>query len=314
MKKLYILIATILITVSSFSQAPEGFNYQAVARNITGDLIVSTPIAVQFKVHEVTLTGTVIYTETHSVTTNANGLFTTIVGQGTTSDVFNTIGWSTNAHFLEVSIDPANGTSYTSLGTSQLMSVPYALNANTLTGGVDKAYIDALEARLVALGPAVGDFIEGGIVFWVDPVNKTHGLVCAVSDQSSGIQWLNGSYVTTGATGTAIGTGSANTTAIIGVQGATATNYAAGLARAYAGGGFTDWFLPSKDELNAMYVNKAAINATAIANSGAVFVSNYYWSSTEYDNIFAWEQDFRFGSQPGSYTYYTNSVRAVRAF
>ena len=111
--------------------------------------------------------------------------------------------------------------------------------------------------------PAIGDFHGGGVVFLLFAegdigyvAGETHGLIAAVADQSSGIRWYNGSYVTTGATGTAIGTGATNTDAIISVQGPTETSYAAGLARAYTGGGYTDWFLPSKDELNKMYLNR----------------------------------------------------------
>jgi hypothetical protein len=161
---------------------------------------------------------------------------------------------------------------------------------------------------------AVGDLRAGGIVFWVDPADNTHGLVCAIDDQSSRIRWYNGNYTTTGATGTAIGTGSANTTAIIANQGTTETAYAAGLARAYNGGGYTDWFLPSKDELNQMYENKAMINSTATANSGSNFTNNYYWSSTEYDAGSAWLQSFNNGDQANGGKSNTVYVRAVRAF
>ena len=177
----------------------------------------------------------------------------------------------------------------------------------------------ALEARMAELEsvtPAtVGDRRAGGVVFWVDPTDNTHGLVCAIEDQSAGIQWYNGSYTITGATATAIGTGSANTTAIIANQGAVETAYAAGLARAYRGGGYTDWFLPSKDELNEIYQNMATINSTAAANDGSAFSTNFYWSSTENDFFNAWEQFFNNGGQGTNYKYYTDeSVRAVRAF
>ncbi len=161
---------------------------------------------------------------------------------------------------------------------------------------------------------AVKDFRVGGVVFWVDPLDNTHGLVCAIEDQSSGIQWYNGSNTTTGATGTVIGLGSTNTTAIIANQGLVETSYAAGLARDYDGGGYTDWFLPSKDELNEMYQNKATINTTATANSGADFSNIYYWSSTEYDSDRAWLQYFANGGQYDNVKGNTNNVRAVRAF
>jgi hypothetical protein len=170
--------------------------------------------------------------------------------------------------------------------------------------------------------PQVGSFYQGGVVFhlFVDGETgyvsgETHGLIAAVQDQSSGIRWYNGSYDTTGATGKAEGTGATNTTTIIAVQGATEISYAAGLARAYSGGGYDDWFLPSKDELNQMFTNKATINTTASANGGSNFAINYFWSSTEYDSNNAWVQNFNNGSQYGDDKFYTSfSVRAVRAF
>ena len=174
----------------------------------------------------------------------------------------------------------------------------------------------------IAIAIAIGDFYQGGVVFYLFVegetgyvAGETHGLIAAVADQSSGIQWYNGSNVTTGATGTAIGTGAANTTAIISAQGATETSYAAGLARAYTGGGYTDWFLPSKDELNKMYLNRATINTTAASNSGSNFVDNNYWSSSEAADVNAWLQAF------GSSTYQGDGnkswaipMRAIRAF
>ena len=132
MKNLYLLLASILLTTSIFAQAPEGFNYQALARDSAGDIIVNTTIAVQFDLRETTAAGTIIYTETLNPTTNGNGVFNLVMGQGTTTfGVFNTIDWASNSHFLEVSIDLENGTAYTSLGTSQLLSVPYALHSKT---------------------------------------------------------------------------------------------------------------------------------------------------------------------------------------
>ena len=169
--------------------------------------------------------------------------------------------------------------------------------------------------------PAIGYFYRGGVVFhlFVEGeigyvAGETHGLIVTVANQSSGIQWSNGTYVTTGATGTAVGTGSANTDAIINEQGAPETSYAAGLARAYTGGGYTDWFLPSKDELNKMYLNRATINTTAASNSGSDFSTNSYWNSTEYDTSNAWRRSFNFDNQNYVIKLATSSVRAVRAF
>ena len=173
--------------------------------------------------------------------------------------------------------------------------------------------------------PQVGDFRDGGVVFYVAPTptdlngdgDPDIGLVCAVEDQSVGIQWSNGSNTVTGATATAIGAGAANTTTIIQEQGATQTNYAAGLAKAYNGGGFNDWFLPSKDEFNEIYQNRTEIDNTSVANGGSNLAGyTYYWSSTETAKKYAWIQPINFGSQSPyglkSVTFY--NVRAIRAF
>ena len=190
----------------------------------------------------------------------------------------------------------------------------------TATNTIGTSAASAASSSVVPVSPLqVGDFYQGGVVFHLFVSGETgyvsgetHGLIAAVEDQSSGIQWNNGSSVTTGATATAIGTGSANTDAIIFAQGATETPYAAGLARAYTGGEYTDWFLPSKDELNQIYINKSTLEAVSGFNA---FTTSFYWSSTETDTSFAWRQYFYNGAQDGdNKANTTHSVRAVRAF
>ena len=156
---------------------------------------------------------------------------------------------------------------------------------------------------------AIGDTYQGGVVFYLD--GSGGGLIAALSDQSNGLQWYNGSNVTTTATGTAIGTGSANTDAIIAVQGTTQIDYAAGLARAYDGGGYTDWFLPSKDALNQMYLKKDALEANAGFNA---FAGDAYTSSTELSAGKASAQHFNNSDAHGHDKSQEDSVRAVRAF
>jgi hypothetical protein len=160
---------------------------------------------------------------------------------------------------------------------------------------------------------SIGDSYQGGKVAYIlvfgDPgydANTQHGLIAATSNQSTGIRWDNGSSITTGATGSDIGTGLANTNTIITNQGPTATSYAAGLARAFTGGGYTDWYLPSKDELYKLYLNRTAIGG---------FISFFYWSSTEAGNDTAWLQNFdNTGSQVFSGKNQTMYVRAIRSF
>jgi hypothetical protein len=119
------------------------------------------------------------------------------------------------------------------------------------------------------------------------------------------------------ATDTAIGTGEKNTIAIIVAQGGIAPSYAAGVARAYKGGGFDDWFLPSKEELNQMYLKKGAINTTAVVNGGYDFLNDEYWSSTQVSVLseyYARTQDFLEGARKVRDKNLDHRVRAVRAF
>lgn len=171
----------------------------------------------------------------------------------------------------------------------------------------------------------VGDFAQGGIVFWVDETGQ-HGLVCAKEDQSTGVRWRAGTYGVTRATGDGVFAGELNTAIIISSQvsiGDDGNDYAAQICNdlqiTQDGVTYGDWYLPSKYELNLMYTNKATIDATAGANGGSSFDSAYanayYWSSTEYYIIGAWEQNFVGGNQDhNSSKNYANRVRAVRAF
>jgi hypothetical protein len=164
----------------------------------------------------------------------------------------------------------------------------------------------------------VGDFMEGGVVFWVNPNDSLHGLVCDVQDLGAA-EW--GCYgVVVGADGTAIGTGYLNTNNMLANNCLphTAGNLiAANMCNNSTAQTYTDWFLPSKDALNQMYINKASIDATAIANGGDVFALFYYWSSSEYNigsDYYAWRQNFMDGTQSFYSKWDQEKVRAVRAF
>jgi len=152
---------------------------------------------------------------------------------------------------------------------------------------------------------AIGDAYQGGIIFYLD--GNGGGLIAAPSDQSSNAKWGCSIYraIITGADGRAIGTGSQNTMDI--VAGCTTAGKAADICANLTLGGYSDWFLPSKDELNEMYVN---LHAKGLGG----FTTNYYWSSTEYDYSSAWIQDFGSGFQFGASKNNSNYVRPVRDF
>ena len=167
---------------------------------------------------------------------------------------------------------------------------------------------------------SIGDFAQGGIVFWVDETGQ-HGLVCAKTDQSSAMRWYAGTNGNTLAKGDGPFSGEANTTIIIAAQvaiGDDGATYAARVCNELqiteGGKTYGDWYLPSKQELNLMYTNKATIDATATANSGTAFAAPYYWSSTELSNYYAWVQSLSNGFQYNVSKADTNYVRSVRAF
>jgi len=152
-------------------------------------------------------------------------------------------------------------------------------------------------------GGYVGDNYQGGIIAYIDNSGE-HGLIAASSDQSTGIQWYNGSSNDTGANGTTIGTGQSNTTKI--VQAQDSGSYAAKLCDDLVLNDYSDWYLPSKDELNMLYQNRILI--------GGFDTSSNYWSSSEYNYEAAWGQYFATGAQSAYGKRAMCRVRAVRAF
>ena len=134
MKKTFILIISLVLTTSLFSQAPEAFNYQAIARDAKGDVLVNKAVSVLI---EILNESSVVYSESHNVVTNQFGLLNLQVGKGTpVQSLFSDIDWSTGNYFISVSIDTNGGTDFTNLGSAQLLSVPYALYAGKSAGSV----------------------------------------------------------------------------------------------------------------------------------------------------------------------------------
>ena len=268
---------------------------------------------------------------------------------------------------METAVDVTGGTSYAVMGTSQLMSVPYALYAKTSgsstpgpqgpqgvagndgvqglqgiqgpagndgaigiqgpagaagQGGVTTAGtgIDVTGAGTVAspyvvsttspCGLAIGQTYQGGIIFYLD-ASGCHGLISAPTNQSTSAQWYNGSYMDTRAYGSGLFEGKYNTVLINFSQGGATS--AAAICGNLSLGGYTDWYLPSIEELNKMYQNIGQGNALGLGNVGG-FAFDYYWSSTEFDFNYAWLQDFYDGNQYNFIKYSTYYVRAIRAF
>ncbi len=130
MKSFSFLSLILLCSICSFAQAPQLFNYQGVARDASGNPIADRKVSLRISVLEQSATGPNVYQEDHEVVTNNLGLFTLKIGDGLMqSGVFENINWGNNSHFLQVEMDEAGGSDFKLLGTSQLLSVPYALYA-----------------------------------------------------------------------------------------------------------------------------------------------------------------------------------------
>ena len=128
MKRIFILLTGLLLTIRLFSQSPQKLSYQAVVRNASNDLVANSPVGIRVSILQGSASGTAVYIETQTTTSNLNGLISIEIGGGTAvSGSFSSINWSTGPYFLKTEVDPAGGTSYSIAGTSQLLSVPYAL-------------------------------------------------------------------------------------------------------------------------------------------------------------------------------------------
>lgn len=163
-----ITLAHLLICTSLMAQAPQGFEYQAVVRNASGNILVSQSVGLQITLKQGSPSGTNVYQETFSTITNLYGLVNLQIGSGTTIDDFTTIDWATGPYFIEVALDVTGGTSYSVMGTSQLLSVPYALHAKTVeVDNIDDADNDPANEIELPATANVGDVLTWNGTNWV---------------------------------------------------------------------------------------------------------------------------------------------------
>lgn len=134
--KLFSLLAMLMVTSSYFSQAPQAFKYQAIARDASGVPMNNQSVSFQISVLQGSASGTNVYTENHNVSTNSFGLVNLEIGSGSTvSGNFSNITWGSNAYYIQTKLDATGGNSYVLMGTSQLLSVPYALYSESSGSG-----------------------------------------------------------------------------------------------------------------------------------------------------------------------------------
>jgi hypothetical protein len=177
MKKLFTIL---FLFVSFFALSQNnGINFQGVGRNSSGAVLASTKISLRFSVIQSSETGTVEYVESKEVTTNAQGIFSVVIGDGTQiskTGNFSDINWKINPKFLKVEMDPAGGTSFVAMGTTRLQSVPFAYYAN----GVNAENVDGvLSASKGGTGVASISALKTALA--IDQINNTSDLAKPIS-------------------------------------------------------------------------------------------------------------------------------------
>lgn len=140
MKKVYFLLLTALSFMQTLAQIPQKMSYQSVIRNSSNALLINQPVGMRISILQGSVNGTTVFIETHAPTTNAQGLISLEIGGGVIqSGSVQTINWANGPFFLRTETDPAGGTNYTISGTTQLLSVPYALFSGNGLSGVSAA-------------------------------------------------------------------------------------------------------------------------------------------------------------------------------
>ncbi len=200
---LIIALVHLLINSSIFAQAPQKMSYQAVIRNSNDSLLVSTPVGMRISLVQSSPTGTVVFSETQTATTNANGLVSLQIGMGTVvSGTFAGIDWAAGPYYVKTETDLSGGTNYTITSSNELLSVPYALfSANGTPGpsayqvAVENGFIGTEAQWLLSLqgltGPA-GTFPPGTVAGEMNYWNGTAWVTVAPGSNNQNLTFCNG--------------------------------------------------------------------------------------------------------------------------
>ena len=360
MKKLLSTLFMLIVAIGVFSQSSNQFKYQAVLRDAGGTIIANQNKTIVFDILKGSASGTNVFTESHNVTTTEQGVINLNIGS---INSLTTIDWSSDIYFVQITVEG------NIMGTSQLLSVPYSLystkagtadynsltnlpitngsetkiNAGTNvtisgTGTTVSPYVINSTNSTPATNHYVGELFGGGIVFYVDNTGQ-HGLIIGMIDIASNMYWSNifDTRINTGTRGN--WDGQYNTTMIIAQSGH--TNSVAKVCADYVNvdygtGIFSDWYLPSIDELKLLSVNRCIIDKAfdndnnvltkqmgTYLMSGSTVTSgySYYYSSSEtysafmyvYDNCSTGIRSLA-KSDNGGTSSYSIFARPVRAF
>ena len=289
-KSIMLSILASLIAINTFAQAPQKMTFQSVVRNSSNQLVNNAQVGMRISVLQGSYTGTAVFVETHTPTTNANGLATLTIGNGTTvSGSFAGINWANGPYYLKTEADPSGGTNYSLTTTTQLLSVPYALYAET--SGTP--------------GP-------------VGPTGATGTQGIAGPTGATGITGATGASGLTGNTGT---TGATGLTGATGATGLLSSGAAAGNTPYWNG---TSWVVNNSNIFNnganvgigttapssKLEVNGAGTNTTAL-NAGTGTTINFASSNLAYTSATGTAITLQNIKNGGAYTLVFTSTTAT---
>jgi len=272
MKSLYHIIFTLMFSCSLAAQTPQKISYQAVIHNSNNQLVTNQQTSLRISILHDSVSGTAVYVENHSPTTNNNGLVSLEIGGGTVvSGSLSSINWSDGSYFIKTETDPTGGLDYCIVGISQLLSVPYALYAKTAETCLQTTNNSQ---------HSIGDFFGGGIVIYTYD-NGQHGLIASLKDLPVAIWGDSISSIDAYSSYDGL-----ENSLIISSQPSNKMLDYLGSATfhclEYRGGGYDDWYLPSIFELNLLYeaAYMISIKLNNDNNSETSGLNMNYWSST----------------------------------
>jgi hypothetical protein len=353
MRNLYTLLILLFLSLSIYAQSPEKMSYQAVVRDANNTLLANKTIGMQISIIQSTISGTAVYTESHSVDANSNGLVSLEIGTGSTLGNFSLIDWSAGPYFIKTETDPTGGSSYTIIGTSQLMSVPFALYAKTSRSSQNNANDIATNATDIATNATEIAANDTDIAANANDIaNNTNDIATDATDIADNVTDIatnatdivaNANNINTNAS--SIADNAANIAANDAAKTYSVNTFYAelggyvievrdggkhGLVVAMQDQGVSNWYeadnllsnANNHDAYGARFMDwrlptKRELNlmyGVFSGGNGASLSNVYYWSSTERRYDDAWRQNFSNGSQVFYTKNGTPTVRAVRAF
>ena len=338
MRKFLPLLVFLIGSYVAFAQTPEKMSYQAIVRDASNTLLVDKLVGIQVSILQNSETGSEVYVETHSVVTNMNGLVALEIGTGVTSYDFSSIDWTNGPYFVKVETDPNGADNYSISGVSQLMSVPFALYAKASGNGITSDQADAIVANTAKTGitsdqadAIVANTAKTGITSdQADAIVANTAKISLPSGGNEGdvLKIVSGEYAWVGETTYQINTFYSELGGYVidinsdGTHGVVVAMQDQGFGNWYDstnkindpanhdsdGAKFRDWRLPSKRELNLIYLVYLNSNPISLLNTT-------YWSSFEFNYLKAWCHAISTNAQYYSSKYgSTFEIRAVRSF